>query len=208
MFFIGDVHGQFGTYNWMISQMMLPGGGVGMDESIQVGDFGVFNDSDIDPPNLSPTHRFMPGNHDNPWICNMMDNCMGYYGYDENKDIFWTGGGLTIDKHIRTLGLDWWPEEELSAAEGLKVIELWAETRPRIMASHECPASLLDLMYTRTYGASNTSKLLDHLLTIHRPDHWVFGHHHVRYELVEDGTHFVGLNAVHYNMKESWIKIN
>ena len=52
---------------------------------------------------------------------------------------FFVRGGNSIDKKYRTPKFDWWPEEELSFAEGTKALELYESLKPEIVSYLDIP---------------------------------------------------------------------
>lgn len=186
MRFIGDVHAKFDRYLQLTSEV---------SESIQVGDFGAgFKDI----PEMGETHRFIRGNHDNPEVCRNHPNWIA----DGSLigDMFFIGGGRSIDQHLRTTGLDWWPDEELSYEELCEAANKYEEVKPRIMVSHEVPLSAARYFFGKhtfkNIPGSLTSKLLNVLFTIHQPEIWICGHWHQRKDEVIEGTRFIVLEEL------------
>ena len=190
MHFIGDIHaqmlGSFSAYRRIIKR--LP-------RSIQLGDLNLGVDKKLDKgfPNAHPDHMFIRGNHDNPEVCRQLQSHLGDYGYLEDDDIFFVGGGYSIDKDQRVIGINWWPDEELGYQQCAEAISLYMEKRPRIAISHECPSSVRDLFSTLSLQIrpSRTSVALQDMLDAHRPRFWVFGHHHETRHVEIDGTVFL-----------------
>ena len=196
MYFLGDVHGEFKTYRWVLKNIVKDA------DSIQLGDFGIFDKYDLQQVEwLKPLirHRVLPGNHDNPHLIQQISNCIGYYG--SHNDIFWVGGGFSIDKESRTEGLDWWRDEELSDEKFAEIIQIYSERKPRIMLSHECPTAMklsaLDFVTSKKM-TSRTEAALEKMFAIHQPDYWIFGHYHNRVERKILNTQFVALHEMKY----------
>ena len=181
MFIIGDCHGRFMDYKRIITNMNC---------SIQLGDMGIFYKKDLKV--IIPTkHRFIRGNHDNPGLCANHPNYMGDFGYIEKLKLFFVSGAWSIDQNQRTIGLDWWPEEELDVFALDKAILEYKRAKPDIMISHDCPLS----MYTEMFGYNNviktrTAQALQVMLDEHRPSLWFFGHHHVLSRKTVSGCDF------------------
>jgi hypothetical protein len=49
------------------------------------------------------------------------------------------GGGVSLDRAVRTEGLDWWPDEEISAGQEAVIS---AAGHADVLASHDCPAGV------------------------------------------------------------------
>jgi DNA repair exonuclease SbcCD nuclease subunit len=181
--------------------MSLKGGKTGMDCSIQLGDMGVgFGDYKNNPlPVFSFNHKWIRGNHDNPSICKKHPNYMGDYGYDEGSGIFFLSGGFSVDHLMREEGLNWWKDEELNSLHLNNAIKLYKEKTPKVVVSHECPTEVKYHVLTNDMKGeivSNTEAVLQAMLDIHRPNYWIFGHHHNKVEVNIEGTQFVCLDEM------------
>jgi len=189
MRFIGDVHGQFDDY---VMRLVADA-----PESIQVGDFGVgFREVD-ESPRLGPTHSFLRGNHDNPEVCRAHPNYIGDICLD--GDMFCMSGAFSIDRDLRTVGIDWWPDEQLSYQSLNTAIDLYEQAKPRIVVTHDCPATVAKTLFRRhEYWPNATSKALDVMFQLHKPEIHVFGHWHMNIDQVILGTRFVCVAANDY----------
>ena len=49
------------------------------------------------------------------------------------------GGGVSLDKAVRTAGVDWWPDEEITTAQ---VAAISAAGPADVLVSHDCPAGV------------------------------------------------------------------
>lgn len=201
--FLGDNHGSHYYYKKAL---------VDVESSIQVGDFGIgfcpnssakkFDDMlDKIPGN----HRFIRGNHDNPFECKLSKHYIED-GTIEGNMMFIGGAGsidkedrLKRDKHESIVEkrqiTSWWPEEELSYKELSNFIDLYEKTLPSIMVTHECPEEISELIKpTRYQFSSRTRQAFQSMFEIHRPSLWIFGHWHVTADLIWNDTRFVCLN--------------
>ena len=202
--FIGDVHGKFTRYRKLIR---------GVDNSIQVGDFGVgFRNTTTDKECGNPPfdamakgqHLFIRGNHDNPSACKRhpfwIRDGGSAFGRD---DIFCVGGASSIDKHRRVENYDWWHDEELSYGQLCNVMDIYEIVKPRIVVSHECPESVI-CRITHERGIvkydypCTTRKCFDNMLEIHKPDLWVHGHWHLSSHIVHKGVEIISLGELEY----------
>jgi len=198
MFFLGDVHGEIKPYEYVITHMLLKGGVEGMDCSIQLGDMGIGfrNKKALDELPVFQNHKFIRGNHDNPEECKTHPQYLGDFGFDKGTGIFFVSGGFSIDWQYRQPDWNWWKNEELTQTQMKTALKLYKETKPKVVASHEGPLSVKKLVITNEWKMehdSNTEKLLQNMLDIHRPDFWIFGHHHNRKEFKIQETQFVCL---------------
>lgn len=181
---IGDVHGHHDEYQWLIERAQY---------TLQLGDFGFNYDvlCNVD----GNKHKILAGNHDNYSKCTQSNfihmhsnHWLGDYGTINfvGFDIFFVRGGFSIDKATRTEGQSWWPDEELTYKEMSKAIELFGEIKPNFVITHECPAEVINLIKPHNdFKPSMTSNMLQQMHDIHKPDMWLFGHHHVQW----CGTH-------------------
>ncbi|MFW6173199.1 MAG: metallophosphoesterase [Elusimicrobiota bacterium] len=205
MRFIGDIHGNFLRYSHIIREC---------DSSLQLGDFGVGFPYDTDdvhccnytefdgytlsfPPKFDLSHKWIRGNHDWPKICKKHDNYLGDYGYLNQPDLFFISGAYSIDKEYRTIGIDWWPEEEISVSMLQEMIQLYTKTKPKIVVSHDGPTAFVKYLFQNhkdLLGApcisSRTQEALNRCWEIHQPDYWIFAHYHVHMGQIIGKTRF------------------
>lgn len=183
---IGDIHSFFEKYDKLRNCEYT---------TIQVGDMGIGFGNDN---NFSPSYKdfFINGNHDNP------DECYNYPTFLGKPNLFgkffYFGGGFSVDYSNRTPGIDWWANEELTYEEMNKAIDLYEQYKPEFMISHEAPYSLHKLMSSRVYPPSRTSQALQQCFEIHKPKFWFYGHWHMDFRAIVDGTHFVCVNKNSY----------
>ena len=189
MRFIGDIHGHIGPYLNLLTDCA---------ESIQVGDFGLgFGDitaARVDDM-LTGRHYFIRGNHDNPAECAKSNHWIAD-GHTERGMMF-VGGADSIDKHMRTEGVSWWRDEELSYSDLGRMIEIYYANKPRVMVTHDAPAELVARLFN-CHDANRTRSAFDTMLNIHKPDIWIFGHWHRRVDTVVNGTRFICLAELEY----------
>lgn len=206
MIIIGDIHGKYEQYYSIASQEK---------SSIQLGDFG-FEEAwtKLGYSNLNPElHKVGPGNHDPHNIIENHPFFLGRYGQKivDNIDFFWIGGALSIDMVYRVgawmngAARTWYSNEQLNYHEMMACQTQYTLIRPRILLSHACPAHIIDLlggnkkpniMHQYGWGANYhdmTSQFLDFLYTLHTPEIHIFGHHHVSFHEVINGTEFICL---------------
>lgn len=188
--FIGDVHACFDQYLGLIHDI---------DRSFQVGDFGV----GFKPlPNFSVNHKFIRGNHDNPFLVSSIKNYIHDGSLDKSdvsfgNGIFFVGGADSIDKYKRTEGVDWWREEELSIRELSVLIDKYEQYKPLIVVSHDCPESISDCL-SRQKNSSATRQAMQTMFEIHQPSLWVFGHWHQTFTKEIRNTEFICIDTLKY----------
>lgn len=192
---IGDVHGYFDDLRHALVDVKA-------DLHIQVGDMGLSNTWDtglgsVPTPARGEFLLYIRGNHDNldfllaerhvqmdgdavQWVDD------GNMHLDGNLGFAFCGGGLSIDKHHRTRGIDYWenelPTKEMINAFVERIYGLMALDLKLIVVTHEPPEHLGKKM--RPFSEKNTSPLqhefgniLDHVIEDY-PAIWVSGHYH------------------------------
>lgn len=196
---VGDIHGKWTQYTALLEQNPT-------DRSIQIGDFGWgFPYRQTAEANLTSRlasipgdHKYFRGNHDNPYACSQHDRCLADSHWEPDTGIMVAAGASSIDVDLRTPGLDWWAEEELSYIELDKIITLYEERKPRIMLTHDGPESVIPYMFSWYHHdfRSRTRDAFDAMLSLHQPEYWVFGHWHKNREHIHGSTKFICLGEL------------
>jgi predicted phosphodiesterase len=182
---IGDVHGNMDKYTKLLK---------GAKTSVQVGDFGYGFIPNHIIPEYDPNHRFIRGNHDNPQVVRLEPAWIPD-GTIEG-DTMYIGGAWSIDWGWRTPGLNWWFDEECSENEFDLFIEKYADTKPRVMITHDCPTSIAIKMVESGFGMGSktyytrTGEALQKMYEIHEPEFHFFGHWHRTTVMKRNNTHF------------------
>lgn len=189
---IGDVHGKYKNYHEIIQKNDC------YPYTVQLGDFGFNYEilKDVDPQ----CHKIVAGNHDNYDQIIHVPHYLGDYGVFElgGVEFFFYRGAYSIDHQTRTIGVDWWQNEQLSIDEFNKAMELYANIKPNIVITHDCPSSMVTTMLRpdqRVYQ-NMTGWALNELLYIHQPDIWIHGHYHVSKKTTYGKTKFICLNEL------------
>jgi len=189
---IGDVHGHYDQYERMARKR---------DYTVQLGDlgfkYGCLKNLDAD------RHKVIGGNHDNYDIIHEFPNYLGDFGNCSlgGVDFFFLRGAYSIDRGLRTIGVDWWPQEELSYESFESAKDLYKQTLPKIVITHCCPHSVIPYFLHSVDAAgkvynTKTDWALQELLEVHNPSLWVFGHYHVSKSIDIEGTKFICLNEL------------
>jgi len=126
-------------------------------------------------------------------------------------DLYYVRGGHSLDKKSRLLYQAynnkkiWWEEEELTYSQSLKALKDYEKNKPKIVVTHTCPASISEIVGNTnillSFGlhqdwCSNTQRLLQAMLDIHKPDLWVFGHFHRDWSAIIDGVQYQCLDEL------------
>jgi uncharacterized protein YjeT (DUF2065 family) len=144
-------------------------------------------------------HRFIRGNHDNPGVCRRHTQFIND-GTVENDTMF-IGGGLSIDRPYRTEHFSWWADEELSIDQLVNLTDVYRTARPSIMVTHDCPEQIALALVQKLLlpgvhkldFPSRTRQAFQSMFELHKPKLWIFGHWHLSFDQVIDGTRFVCL---------------
>lgn len=189
---IGDVHGKYERYYRIIRQAEVH------PYTVQLGDFGFkYNTlTNLDPNN----HKVLGGNHDNYDIIHKYPHYLGDYGIGivGKVEFFYYRGAYSIDRQYRTVGIDWWEQEQVSIDQFMKARELYRETKPDIVITHDAPETIVPYLLnpgSQLYQ-NMTGWALNELFNIHQPKIWRFGHFHKSWSMDINGTNFKCLNEL------------
>jgi len=184
MRFIGDVHAQFDRYVACRDEV---------ESSLQVGDMGAgFGKL----PAPKPNHYWLRGNHDDPSVCINRSDCISRYEYLVNFGMMVIAGAYSTDWRVRRQGIDYWRDEELSDADLQNAFYMALDHRAPIVVTH-CAPHVVQRIMGFDWGG-RTSRMFDRLFGQYKPRLWVFGHYHVDWEKVIDGTRFVCVGKNRY----------
>ena len=168
----------------------------------QIGDYGIgFVENPIKDLYVAKNHRFIRGNHDDPQrskgeINNIAD---GHVETIENNKVMFVGGASSIDRDFRIPGVSWWYDEELSHEELEEVIDLYFQQKPDVMVTHEVPNSVVFHFGLRILkDSARTREAFRLMFEIHKPKLWIFGHWHIKFDKVIDGTRFICVDQNHH----------
>lgn len=186
---IGDVHGHYDQYERMARKR---------EYTVQLGDlgfkYGCLNNLDPDK------HKLVAGNHDNYDIVHEYPHYLGDYGNCSlgGVDFFFYRGAYSIDRQYRTVGVDWWEKEQVNIDQFMKARELYLETKPEVVITHDCPESIAFLLLDpgQNIYQNITGWALQELLNIHQPKMWRFGHWHRSWRATIGRTDFRCLNEL------------
>ncbi len=187
MLVIGDVHGKIDCY-WKIIQQYK-------GSTITVGDFGFkkqhwWHSLALD----SNKHKVNFGNHDDTTFLKH-PHSLGNYSYDPATGIFTMRGAFSIDKINRIEGLDWFADEELNYGEILEALDCYLLNKPKIVITHDCPHEVRRMLFGIEQKCI-TCNGLQSMFESHKPDIWIFGHHHESVTKIILGTKFICLNEL------------
>lgn len=171
---VGDTHAKFDILNRVAKEV---------DCIIQVGDFGVWPGlPSFDALSCSVPLYFCDGNHDNhDYLRKLLDFqiCDNVWYQPRgstltlgSKTFLFTGGALSIDKHLRTPGYDWFPEE-VNCGVPLP------DTHIDYIISHTCPEEWIDTVCPSALRIFDpTTRFLSTVRSTYPDAYWYFGHWH------------------------------
>jgi hypothetical protein len=191
MHLFGDIHGKTREF-YELYKSIEPG------ESIQLGDLGFKKEHEWFKNVMDVRYnKVLFGNHD--YYPGLNESySLGNYGM--YKGMFYIRGGFSIDRAIRTEGLNWWANEELSMLELYDMLEEYNKAKPEIVISHECPAFLQQQLWNITNN-SRTAQAMDQVIEAWQPRQWIFAHHHKATEVQVaryPRTHWICLDELEY----------
>jgi len=109
----------------------------------------------------------------------------------DGRNILFMGGAESIDKDLRVMGRDWFPEEIITQAD-IETLPDPDEVGIDIVISHTCPREFHDEIFKVEKSSRIRAKFedpsmlaLSYILHTYRPGMWFFGHFH----LVKNGTY-------------------
>lgn len=194
---LGDIHGDYAKHDLCAKNNHF---------TIQLGDFGFNYDSlKKHDPNY---HKVLGGNHDNYDLIVDVPHYLGDFGtFELNADrvikIFYIRGADSIDKQLRTVGIDWWADEQLTMVKMREALDLYGQYKPDVILSHSPPAFAIEWFCNPRMPFGLTEHCLDAMHEIHSPELHIFGHMHKRKQKQSGQTKFI---CVDINQTISLIK--
>lgn len=223
--FIGDLHGNMTAFEYTLTAALR----LRVTTIIQAGDFWIY-DQPHHPDNLERVitrvarnadlapatvdYRFIDGNHENFDVLDpdatapvQLTEHVTYMPRGSRAtlagvEILFFGGASSVDRHCRTEGEDWWPDENITdtqLARGLAA----ANTGPvDVLVTHETTTAAFNALcgisgHARSKrddapGEANRARL-DTLVDTAQPRALVHGHHHTSHIEDHDGVRVVSL---------------
>jgi hypothetical protein len=205
---LGDVHGYLHYRGKGRSYFNLMGD---TEYSVQIGDLGYpckgCYDFHQQLANIDKTrHCVVLGNHDD--YGQRAQHALGDFGTHSfplkggNFEFFYIRGAYSIDKADRLPGRSWWAEEELTWEQGYECVQKFQENKPKIVLTHDCPEEIIYLLahsgkdrFLQDFHPSLTHQILQSCWEAHKPEMWIFAHHHLNWRTEYKGTTFMCLNG-------------
>lgn len=190
----GDIHADFGKLNELINKKKPK-------IVICCGDFGYWPRFPWFNENVIKTQGakiyWCDGNHEDHWSLAQRESNeilpdVFYMSrgstlvLPDGRTAMFMGGAESIDKNVRTEGLDWFREEIITQ----KDLYDLPDVKVDIFITHTCPVELVHDL-TQFYpekGIEPSNYALSELRKKYKPDLWFFGHWHVYREGILFGT--------------------
>jgi len=198
----GDTHGDKDN----ILHLTSKASGNGCEKILILGDFGYFphmanGQSFLDYcEKMAKTHKieihWIKGNHDNHEALAAYSGAVKirpHVIFHQNLHVWkWgkynfcaVGGAYSIDKNHRTIGIDWWIDEQVSMADVYNCEDI--KENVDIIVSHDCPMSVninSHLDFKNDPETANNRNKLQAIVDVLKPSKVFHGHYHV---MIEDG---------------------
>jgi len=204
IYVIGDVHGEWNLLNQFLNKkkpdIVLQCGDFGywpnFNDSYELGNhirdiYGNIKKKrkwyQCSIKNKDTKIYFCDGNHEDHWSLTKLENneiCSNIFymkrgsilELPNKRKVLFIGGADSIDKHYRTIGIDWFPEEVISQ----KDIYNLPDEKIDIVISHTCPKEFLpELGFDFGKSKDCSCDALSYVLEKYRPKLWYFGHWHI-----------------------------
>lgn len=192
---VGDTHGVFNLLKSLVRRH-------NPSLVLQVGDFGYWPNHGMRLPklgfrdiadNVVPVH-FCDGNHENHWrlmdiVSNGKDLELSWGVFyqprgsvltlPDGRTVLFAGGAASIDRDMRTPGIDWFPQE-IFTDEEFRTLFPDVETVD-IVISHTAPESVtLPPRLDKTFY-DPSRRVLELVLHRYKPKLWFCGHFHIAF---------------------------
>jgi hypothetical protein len=204
--YIGDSHANFGNFRKVAFDAIEAFEGE-IHRIVSVGDFGVWPrwGHQFCAVDLPAPVSFIDGNHEdfyslaNDTFPNPTFQASHIKRGTFDGGVFYMGGATSIDKAQRTLGNDWFEEENISYAEFYNAANV-AESNSseiNVMCAHDSVMSAYPELLGGNKGnrtSDPNAEALEQLYTIAKPKVYVHGHHHVARRYKVGSTAFVSLD--------------
>lgn len=206
---VGDVHGEWGRLNILINRRKP-------HLLIACGDFGYWPPEFLSTIRLQGTKLLLwcDGNHEDHWALKQRESDEiepgiiymprgSTYTLPDGRVIMFMGGAHSIDKHMRRVGVDWFPEETI----GYNDMHDLPDINVDIFITHTCPYELVPEMLkefsTKDYEPSNLA--LSQLWEKYKPDLWYFGHwHYYKTGVLYEKTKWTALGMSRWSDQRWW----
>lgn len=208
--FLGDTHANIK----LVNKALITSKSKRVDLIIQVGDFGYFPNlypSFLEKINSTIPFYFIDGNHEDHYALQqyqkenapveIQDNLFycprGIAVKINNLNFMFLGGATSVDKTRRTIGVDYFQEENITQGQLMKFNSNYhsiCNGRIDILVTHESPY-LPPSMKPFDDVEDHNRNIVKAIYEEYKPSLLVHGHHHKRYNSVNPYGVIYGLGA-------------
>jgi hypothetical protein len=215
---VGDIHGEWNQLNLIIERERP-------QAVFSVGDFGYWPRIDKRSWSLDGIKNqgipiyWAPGNHEDWWSLRELDE-RGvseiapniYYMrrgstlvLNDGRRVLFMGGADSIDKKVRRVGVDWFPDEIIGQRDIFDLPDVPVD----IVISHTAPDEF-DLGSSGFRGLAldldPSRKALSYILEKYHPALWYFGHWHISRSGHDSGCWWYALNEAWHRGWWRWLR--
>ncbi len=215
---VGDIHGEWNQLNLIIERERP-------QAVFSVGDFGYWPRIDKRSWSLDGIKNqgipiyWAPGNHEDWWSLGELDERgqsevapnIFYMKrgstllLNDGRRVLFMGGADSIDKNVRRIGVDWFPDEIVSQRDILDLPDVPVD----IVISHTAPEEF-DLGGRGFRGLAldldPSRKALSYILERYHPALWYFGHWHISTSGHDSGCWWYALNEAWHRGWWRWLR--
>jgi hypothetical protein len=193
---VGDTHGDFSQLNCLIAKKRP-------EIVLSCGDFGYWPKFNKNTPKIHTGKiYFCDGNHEDfhslynspsneVWPNVLWMKRGSTLTLPDGRTVLFFGGADSIDRNMRTDGIDWFKEERITQDD----LDNIPDIKIDIVVSHTCPMEFDITSGNHFYDTDNyCRKALSVVLEKTKPSEWYFGHWHVRSLGNYNGCKWTALN--------------
>lgn len=190
--FIGDIHSDFESFEFLCEFMLTEV--TGIYKVVQIGDFGFWPNQKnwlwYPKSSLSVPVYFIDGNHEDHLVLQakelyeptkLTEKFDAYYiyrGYAEGAFVY-CGGATSHDRPLRTEGVDWFRQENISELDLTRAIDASRGLPIQVMVAHDTVKEAFRLIKEPQWVfADHNRELLEQLFYSVKPKLYVHGHYH------------------------------
>jgi hypothetical protein len=199
---LGDVHADFGRLNWWLNKHRP-------EIVLQCGDWGYWPKFNLVKAAKIPAGTrvwFCDGNHEDHESLLALNSTEiqpglhyvprgGVLTLPDGRNVLFMGGARSIDAHLRTPGLDWFPQEILTPW----ILDTLDDQHIDIVISHTCPLEFgiaANIPGAPGVYGDTSRAVLSEVLKRFKPDLWYFGHWHKYKTGVYDNCRWTALDHI------------
>ena len=227
IYVVGDIHGDWEFLNTFINKknpgIILQVGDYGwwpaFDGKHTLGKITYSNGLTKSHPwylngikNPNTKIHWCDGNHEDHWALKditdneTQPNCFyqkrgSTMTLPDGRVVLFMGGAYSIDKSMRTMGVDWFPEETISWGDMMNL----PDCKVDIVISHTCPVSFLPYLNIGVKANDPSCEALENILLKYRPTEWFHGHWHLSRHGYVKGCNIHCLNVL--GRQGGWMKL-